>query len=356
MDVTALTESPIVLVDDDERSGRALERVLAQAGYRNITRTTKSHLTVGLCASVAPDLLILDLHMPAPDGFAILDRLGPVVRDGGQLPVIVMTGDGNEEARHRALGQGARDFITKPFDRAETLLRVRNVLMTRALQKQLDRENRQLQCAVHERSRSLAQVRAEIVHHLAVAAEFRDDATRRHTERVGHTSAAIAGVLGMSEEDVTVLRTAATLHDVGKIGIPDSILLKPGALTDSEFDLMKSHTTIGAAILSGSETVELRVAETIALTHHERWDGSGYPEGTSGAEIPIEGRIVAVADVFDALVHTRPYKDAWTVDVAVAEITQQAGRQFDPAVVDAFLELDHAVLAAGPRTPAETVV
>lgn len=186
-------------------------------------------------------------------------------------------------------------------------------------------------------SRELEQSQFEMLARLAAVAEFRDDATGQHTRRVGDLSVAIAQRLGLPESDIELIRLAAPLHDVGKIAIPDALLEKPGSLTNAEFDQMKTHTNVGAEMLSGSGFALLEMAEQIALTHHERWDGSGYPIGLAGDAIPIAGRIVAVADVFDALTHSRPYKDAWSADAAIAEMTSQSGRHFDPDVLDAFL-------------------
>jgi putative two-component system response regulator len=186
----------------------------------------------------------------------------------------------------------------------------------------------------------LAQTRFESVVRLARLAEYRDDATYEHPERVGRTAALLAETLGMAPDAVQAIRHAAPLHDVGKVGVPDRILLKPGRLTSAEFGLMKSHTVIGADILSGSTWPVLQMAEEIALSHHERWDGTGYPDGRVEEEIPMSGRIVIVADNFDALTHSRPYAQAWEPDKAAAEIRRQSGEHFDPQVVDAFGSLD----------------
>jgi putative two-component system response regulator len=185
----------------------------------------------------------------------------------------------------------------------------------------------------------LAEAQLEIVERLALAAEYRDDATGQHTQRVGKLSALIAGAVGQPKSEVELLRVAATLHDVGKIGIPDQILLKPGRLTSEEFDLIKSHTTIGGTILGDSKFALLDMAREIALSHHERWDGTGYPRGLKGEVIPLSGRIVTIADVFDALTHDRPYKRAWSLEEAVVEVKKLSGHQFDPHLVDVFLSL-----------------
>jgi HD-GYP domain-containing protein (c-di-GMP phosphodiesterase class II) len=196
----------------------------------------------------------------------------------------------------------------------------------------------------------------QVIQRLAVAAEYRDDDTGQHTRRVGRLSTQIGAALGMPAEKLLLLGQAAALHDVGKIGIPDGILLKPGRLTPEEFERMKTHTTVGAGILAGRNFPLLEMAEEIALSHHERWDGSGYPAGTSGTSIPLVGRIVAVADVFDALTHARPYKDAWSVAEALTEIRRQRSAQFDPEVVDAFLRVLPGAIADADAEPGAVAI
>jgi putative two-component system response regulator len=273
-----------------------------------------------------------------------MERLGPMTDDGRGVPFLVLTADATEETKRRALSVGARDFLTKPLDQIELLLRVRNLLQVQQLQGRLREQNESLEDEVFERTRDLEQARLEMLDRLALAAEYRDDDTQEHAWRIARSCALLASRLGLPDRGVELIRRAAPLHDIGKIGIPDAILLKPGKLTDLEFERIKTHTTIGAEILSGSRSPLLRLAERIALTHHERWDGLGYPRGLSGDEIPLAGRIVAVADAFDALTHERPYKEAWPLEKAVREILAQAGRQFDPGVVDAFSRLDHHTL------------
>jgi putative two-component system response regulator len=299
-----------------------------------------------MCVESAPDLVLLDLHMPQVDGFELMQRLGTLIDAGSDVPFLVLTADTTEETRRRALSVGARDFLTKPFDHTELLLRVRNLLQVKQLQDRLRETNTTLKAEVAERTRDLDQARLEVLERLARATEYRDDDTQEHAWRIGRVSALLALELGRPDHEVQLIRRAAPLHDIGKIAIPDAILLKPGKLSDDEFEVIKTHTTIGGAILSGSPSRLLRLAEQIALTHHERWDGRGYPIGLTGEGIPLAGRIVAVADVFDALTHQRPYKQAWPVDNAVDEILSQAGRHFDPSLVDAFSRLDHWVLSS----------
>jgi len=251
-------------------------------------------------------------------------------------PVAVVTAAATAEAKRRALTLGARDFLARPFDRVEVLLRLKNLLETRSLHLQLAHHNRRLEAEVRARTQELRAAQIEAIERLAQAAEFRDGQTGEHTRRVGEHSAALAAALKLPEPEIELIRLAAPLHDIGKLGIPDHILLKPSTLTPSEFAYMKRHTVIGARILAGGRSKLVDLAAKIALTHHERWDGRGYLRLTP-KDVDLAGRIVAVADVYDALTHERPYKRAWTHAEAVAEIVQQRGRQFDPAVVDAFL-------------------
>ena len=331
-------DARILIVDDDPSNVALLQRLLGLLGYTNIVGTQQPRLVPGIFQELDPDVILLDLNMPEMDGYELMAVLRASVSESTFLPILVLTADVSAEAKQRALEAGAIDLLTKPFDHAEVSLRIRNIIRTRRLHVALQDYNHTLELQVAERTAELDDARVEILERLALAAEYRDDDTGLHTRRVGHSSALIARELGLPLPQVQVLERAAPLHDVGKIGIPDSILLKPASLTQDEFEQMKRHTAIGAGILSGSRHELLRMAETIALTHHERWDGDGYL-GLRSDEIPLEGRIVAVADVFDALTHERPYKEAWPAFRAVAEISAQAGKQFDPSVVSAFLEV-----------------
>lgn len=326
----------ILIVDDEEANVRLLERVLERAGYSNVRGTTDSRLVGDLVAEFDPDLILLDLLMPHMDGFAVMERLAALVPEDVYLPVIVLTADITAEAKRRALAGGANDFLTKPFDVDEVVLRIRNMLETRRLHLQLQGENELLEERVGRRTRELEEAHIETFERLALAAEYRDDNTGQHTRRVGRTAALVAAELGLPTADVELIERAAALHDVGKIGVPDTILLAPRKLTPEEFAVVKTHTAIGARILSGSRSPLLQLAEQVAWSHHERWDGTGYA-GLRGEDIPLAGRITSVADAFDALVHERPYKVAWSVEASLAEICDQRGVQFDPEVVDGFL-------------------
>jgi putative two-component system response regulator len=326
----------ILVVDDQVSNVRLLERVLRRDGFTEIVGITDPVEAIAVFSSYAPDIVLLDLQMPVMDGFQVMRRLMEGLPPAHYLPIVVITADLTEEAKQRALSEGARDFLTKPFDFTEAVLRIRNQLQTRLLYLRLQEQNRTLEERVRERTAEIEQAQQEILERLARAGEYRDDDTGHHTRRVGDSSAAIARELGLPEREIELLRRASHLHDVGKIGIPDTVLLKPGRLTAEEVALMRRHTGIGAELLSGGRSELVKLAETIVRTHHERWDGGGY-HGLSGEEIPLPGRIVAVADVFDALTHARTYKPAWSVAEAVDELRAQRGRQFDPAVVDAFL-------------------
>ncbi|OBR65142.1 two-component system response regulator [Paenibacillus oryzae] len=329
----------ILIVDDQEYNVSLLERILGRAGFKNVHSTMDSLQVERLLGEVEPDIVLLDLHMPGMDGLAILkiiqERLGP----DDYLPVLMLTADLTTEARQQGLQAGVNDFLTKPYDRMEVILRISNLLKTRFLHQQLLHYNNQLEEKVKERTKKLEQAQLEMLQLLGRAAEYRDDMTGDHTQRVGTLSGVIAERLGLPKERASLIRLAAPLHDIGKIGIPDDILLKPGRFAPEEFERMKSHTTIGSSILDGSSFGILKMAQVIAMSHHEKWDGSGYPLGLQGEEIPLEARIVALADFYDALTHERPYKRAWTPEEAMVEITKQRGKHFDPRIVDAFIGL-----------------
>jgi len=331
-----LANARLLIVDDQEANVVFLERILQRAGYKNLKSLTDPRMISSFYSIFQPDLILLDLHMPHLDGFAVMEQLAPAIPPGTYLPILVLTADITKEAKERALSIGAKDFLTKPFDPTEVLLRIVNLLETRFLHLKLQDQNQILEQRVRERTRELEEAQVEILDRLARAAEYRDDETGRHTQRVGWNSALLAEALGLSAAQVELIRRASPLHDVGKIGIPDHVLLKPGTLTPEEFEIMKAHTTIGAKILSGSQFPLLQLARDIAHAHHERWDGGGFPQGLRGESVPLEARIVAVADAFDAMISNRPYRKALTSNETWEILWDGAGSQWDERVVEAF--------------------
>jgi putative two-component system response regulator len=328
----------ILIVDDEPSNIDLMTKILTRAGYHHVSGLADARRLEAQLLHTMPDLVITDLHMPHRDGFDVLAALQPWVRDQ-RLPVLVVSGDPTNDSRNRALSLGARDFVGKPFDATELILRVRNQLETRLLFLDVQKQNRALREAVHGRTRQLEDARMEILRHLATAAEYRDDCTARHTIRVAALAGELALSLALDPDTVDLIRRAAPLHDVGKIGVPDGLLRKGGRLSPEETAVMRTHTTIGADILRSDHVRVLQMAEQIAWTHHEHFDGAGYPRGLVGPAIPLAGRIVAVADAFDAITNDRPYRLGRTSQVALEEIVRHRGTQFDPAVVDALVRL-----------------
>lgn len=342
-----LLRSRVLIVDDERQSVTLLERFLERQGYVDVHAMTDSRQMLTRFDELRPDLVILDLHMPYVSGLAILEFIRAGVVPEAFLPVLVLTGDASVEVRHRALAVGASDFLTKPLDLFEAGYRIRNLLHARYLHTELERRNGVLEQRVAERTRELRDAQLDILERLARIAEHTDEDAGRHCRRVGELSARIAALMGLPAERVVLLQKAAQLHDVGKIGLPESIRAKPGILTEAELVVMRTHTLVGEGILGDGATELVRLAATIAAGHHERWDGEGYPRGLRGEEIPLEARIVAVADYFDALAHDRPWRPAWPVERIIGEIRAQRGRRFDPEVVTAFLKLPLRPVAPG---------
>lgn len=353
MEAKSFRDARIAVIDDEAANVELMLRILQLDGYSNISTHTDPLEFLDTCRVLPPDLVLLDLRMPEIDGFEVLERLKRSVIDFDYRPVMVITSEDDRETKQKALSSGARDFLSKPVSPVEVRLRVGNLLHTRFLQLELQRYAERLEDRVASRTAQLEEARLEILERLALAAEYRDDATGEHTRRVGQASAALAQALGLSADEVEDIRRAAPLHDLGKIATPDAILLKNGPLTDEEMETVREHPAIGASILSGSRVPMLLVAEEIALGHHECWDGGGYPAGLKGDQIPISARIVSIVDVFDSLTHVRPYKHAWTEDEALDEIEALAGTKFDPAVAEAFLRLHGRMISSIPSGSAE---
>lgn len=339
-----LSSAVILLIDDDPRVTDIMARLLRADGFERVEIEIRPLMASETFRALQPDLVLLDYHMPRVNGLVLLEELKGLVGASEYMPIVMMTADMSAEAKQRALIFGAEDFLSKPVDPLELIYRIRNLLRARYLHLQLQAEKRLLEQRVAERMEEARHAQLEIIERLAVASEYRDDETGEHTRRVGELTERLALRLGLDAEQALLIRQAALLHDVGKIGVSDDVLLAPGRLSTEQFDQMKQHTRIGMEILSGGRSQLLMLAEDIASSHHEHWDGNGYPHGLKGDEIPLAARIVAVADFFDALTHDRRYRAAIPVPEVVQMIVERAGTHFDPEVVNAFrTEMYHAL-------------
>lgn len=334
----------ILVVDDQIPNIELLEAFLIPQGY-DMIRAQSGDEALSALKEHAIDLILLDVMMPGMNGFELTRRVReiPSLR---QLPIMLVTALREKDDHLKGVEAGCDDFISKPVDKIELLVRVRALLKVKAYHDLINDYQKQLESEIAMRTQELHQALAdtkaaslEIIQRLSTASECKDEATGNHISRMSHYAAAVARCMGLSNSSVEMILSAAPMHDLGKIGIPDRILLKPAKLSPLEWEIMKKHTLIGADILKDSGIELLRVGEVIARTHHEKWDGSGYPAGLRGVEIPLYGRIVAIADVFDAMTSIRPYKAAFSVETAVDAIRAGRGNHFDPDVVDAFLEI-----------------
>ncbi|MDA1013525.1 MAG: response regulator [Planctomycetota bacterium] len=354
----APNQGTILIVDDEPYNVLVVRRYLEQSGHQHIHATSDSTVAFQMIRERRPDVLIMDVMMPQVSGLDIL-KLMQLDDQLSHIPVLIMTASSDADTKTRALELGAADFLTKPLDPNDLIPRVRNALKTKAYYDQLTQQTHNLEAEVRRRTAELATSRQEVLHCLARAGEYRDDDTGHHVLRVGKYASIVARELGFSESRVELLELAAQLHDIGKIGVPDSILHKPGRLDPQEYDfikqhcaigktiinpyaeeeyrLLRSHTRIGENLLSVNSSPLLMLAARIAQTHHEHWDGNGYPLGLAGEDIPIEGRITAIADVYDALSSKRPYKDAFPREKCYAILNEGRGTHFDPTVLDAFM-------------------
>lgn len=353
----ATRNAKVAIIDDETYNILIVKKHLQKAGYSNFVTTDDSTTALNLLRSERPDVLLLDILMPKVSG---LDILHVMQHDDAlkKVPVLIMTATSELEVKRICLDLGAVDFLPKPLDPIDLVPRVRNTLASKLAQDRLSRHANQLEVEVERRTRELAASREEIVHCLARAAEFRDDDTGHHVIRVGKYVSIIADELGFDARQVEVIELAAQLHDLGKIAIPDAILHKPGKLDDREREQMQRHCGLGRQVLEPLSPADLRtlqkharlgadllhvnsspllmLASKIAQTHHEWWNGSGYPLGLKGEDIPIEGRMTAVADVYDALSSARPYKPAFPREKCFRILKEDRGTHFDPQVVDAF--------------------
>lgn len=328
----------ILIVDDEPANLKLLDKMLASQGYEQRILIQDPREVMNSYQAARPDLILLDINMPHLDGYQVMEQL-KALDDPLAPPIVILTAQHGRDYLLKALSLGARDFLGKPFDRAELLMRVRNLLDAQLGHRLLHQQKDVLEEMVQLRTEELNRTRLQVVQRLGRAAEYRDNETGYHIIRMSQISALLAQKLGWSKADCELMLNASPMHDIGKIGIPDHILLKPGKFEPAEWEIMKTHAAIGAELLDGDDdSTLLRLAREIALSHHEKWDGSGYPNGLAGETIPQSGRIVAVADVFDALTSVRPYKKAWTLVDAEAFMRENSGSHFDQEVVACFLD------------------
>jgi putative two-component system response regulator len=338
LDEGLLRGSRVLVVDDEPANVALIARMLERNGFTQVLSTTDPRRFKEIFLEHRPDIVLIDLHMPHVDGLELLRQAADLRDPEEYLPVLVLSADATSRARLDALSAGAVDFLTKPLDATEVSLRVLNYLEARRLHLRLEGHRRRLDDLVQERTAELERAHFATLRRLNLVSEFRDDATNEHTCRVGVAAAQLSLAAGGTGEAAALIEQAAPLHDLGKVGVPDAVLLKPGRLTPEEFEIIRTHPTIGAQIIGDTNSDVLNLARVIAQTHHERWNGEGYPVGLRAEEIPLAGRVVAVCDVFDALTHERPYKQAWTVQEAIDELEAQRGEFFDPGLVDLFVD------------------
>jgi len=334
-----ILKSKILIVDDQKANVILLERMLFGAHYVSVSSTMDSHEVCELHQKNSYDLILLDLQMPTMDGFQVIEALKEIETES-YLPILVITAQPDQKLR--ALKEGAKDFISKPFELSEVLARVSNMLEVRLLYKQLHVHNDELEIRVKERTAELQESYLETIFTMTRAAEHKDNDTGAHVQRISYYSRMLSRVLGMDETFVDCIFFASPMHDIGKIGIPDHILLKPCGFTPDEWEVMKSHAVMGNHILGNSKSVYLRMGAEIALNHHERWDGGGYPGGKQGDAIPLSARIMNICDIYDALRSKRPYKPGFDHQKSVEIIENGDGRtqpeHFDPVILDAFVK------------------
>jgi putative two-component system response regulator len=359
------TKHRILVVDDDPDVRKAHARIVQALGYE--VETAADGIGALAMLPLGIDLVILDGEMPNMDGFEVARRIREIP-ENVQLPIVMVTGLTRPEDRRRALQIGINDFINKPVDAEDLALKAKWLLELKSAYDRLKDHEAQLTRAVETKTQALRTALARMteaerltqeahldtIRRLMIAAEHRDHDTAGHIERIGLYSGVVARALGLSPGEAELIRHAAPMHDVGKLGVPDRVLLKPGKLTEEEWILMRAHTTMGAAILSGSSAAVIQLGEKIARSHHEKWDGSGYPSGLSGEAIPVEGRICSVVDFFDALTMDRPYRKAVPNAEVVEMMRAAAGAHFDPAILDVFLRTltDLVDIQARYRAPA----
>jgi putative two-component system response regulator len=340
----------ILVVDDEDRNLRLMKLLLTSFGYDVLTASNGEE-ALEMVHDIPPDVILLDIMMPKMDGFEVAKQLKRE-EETKIIPIVMVTALNGVEDRVKALEAGADDFLNKPVDKTELRARVQSLVKVKAYNDHMQNYQKELEAEVSKRTiqlrqalKKLKEVSLESIFHLCRAAEYKDENTGDHIKRMSHYASAVARKMGLNKQTVEDLLYTAPMHDAGKIGIPDHILLKPSKLNNKEWETMKQHTIVGAQILAGSGAKFIKLAEIIALTHHERWDGSGYPKGLKGSKIPLIGRIAAIADVFDALTSKRPYRmKPFSLKEAFNYIKEGRGRHFDPKVVDAFFATKNEIV------------
>jgi putative two-component system response regulator len=339
----------VIIIDDNQTNLILFRHLLKQvSGIGTVVCFDKAAEALLWTKENEPDLVLLDYLMPGMNGLEFLTQFR-AIENYQDIPVIIITADTENNVRQKGLNLGAHDFLNKPIDKMEFIARVRNLLVLRKSQLALTDKAKWLAIEVRRATADLKVREKEMVLRLSKAAEHRDPETGQHLIRMANYSKLIAKKLGLCEEEQELILEAAPMHDIGKVGTPDAILLKQGKLTEAEFVIMKQHAQAGYDILSGSDSLLIRTAAALALSHHEKFDGSGYPNALKGDDIPLHGRIVAVADVFDALTSSRPYKKPWTLDAASEFLRDQTGSHFDPECVKAFFAAWEDVLEIHAR-------
>lgn len=328
--MTENKKKPTILVVDDVPENIDILTGILKEEYR-VRAATNGPSAISLAKKAPPDLILLDIMMPGMDGYAVCRELKSDLSTR-KVPIIFVTAMGEVEDESRGFDAGCVDYLTKPVSPSVVRHRIKTHLA-------LYDQSRALESQVQERTEELDHTRLQVIHRLGRAAEYRDNETGMHVIRMSHYAYAIGLKAGLGREEADLLLNASPMHDVGKIGIPDSILTKPGKLTPEEWVIMRHHSEYGASILGDYPHPLFQASRIIALTHHEKWNGEGYPNGLAGEDIPLFGRIVALADVFDALTTVRPYKEAWTVEAALDWIKGQSGAHFDPTLVDVFFSV-----------------
>jgi len=347
----AMKDRPTVLIVDDEIKNIELEKGYLESYNYEILTALNGEEALKVLSTNDVDIILLDVMMPGRNGFAVTKYLKSHEKTR-LIPIILVTALTEKSERVKGIEAGCDDFVSKPVDSSELVARVRSLVKVKAYNDHMRNYERELENEVDKRTRELnaalkmiEETAIETIHRLAAAAECRDQYTGSHILRVSRYAEVTARKMDLNSGFVKAILYAAPMHDVGKMAIPDKVLMKPGKLNNKEWEVMQQHTTIGAKILHGSDQDYMKMAEEIALTHHEKWNGTGYPQGLAGEQIPLSGRIVAVADVFDALISERPYKPALPIRESFTIIKNERGTHFDPSVVDAFIGMKQEILS-----------